>query len=232
MVQYSPAGSVFGGTIGTAEIDDGAVTEVKQTLADNTTANVSITKHGYVPKAPNLTTQFLRGDAAWAAITTPMQLVATTTIAGAAATSIDFSGLDIDTDGYYFFIAKIKEANVGTGFLYLYANNDTTTTNYNSDLMGADNASAELARANRAEIGYMTQNTEGFHFGLVNLSVNDVPEALTFGVTGASASAKIRQYGWKKTATTANITQLTFTSSNASALAIGTTISLYKISRT
>jgi hypothetical protein len=34
-------------------------------LSDVTTNNVSITKHGLVPKAPNDTTKFLRGDATW-----------------------------------------------------------------------------------------------------------------------------------------------------------------------
>jgi hypothetical protein len=36
-----------------------------QTLADNTTANVSASAHGYVPKAPNNTTQYLRADGTW-----------------------------------------------------------------------------------------------------------------------------------------------------------------------
>lgn len=51
----------------TASIKAGSVTEAMQVLADNTTNNVSITAHGYVPKAPNITTQFLRGDGTWAA---------------------------------------------------------------------------------------------------------------------------------------------------------------------
>ena len=45
----------------------GAVVEADQTLADNTTNDVSVTKHGYAPKAPNDTAKFLRGDASWAA---------------------------------------------------------------------------------------------------------------------------------------------------------------------
>lgn len=58
-----------------ATIAAGAVTEAKQTLADNTTNDVSTTKHGYVPKAPNDTTKFLRGDASWAVPTaTPADL--------------------------------------------------------------------------------------------------------------------------------------------------------------
>lgn len=46
--------------------DGAAITEAAITLADNTTNNVSITKHGLVPKAPNDTLQFFRGDGTWA----------------------------------------------------------------------------------------------------------------------------------------------------------------------
>lgn len=41
------------------------ITEAMQTLADNTTQDVTTSKHGYVPKAPNDTTKFLRGDGSW-----------------------------------------------------------------------------------------------------------------------------------------------------------------------
>lgn len=43
------------------------ITEAMQTTADNTTADVSTSKHGYAPKAPNDTAKFLRGDGTWAA---------------------------------------------------------------------------------------------------------------------------------------------------------------------
>lgn len=41
------------------------VTEGEITLADVTTNDVSISKHGFVPKAPNDTTKYLRGDGTW-----------------------------------------------------------------------------------------------------------------------------------------------------------------------
>ncbi len=43
----------------------GAVVEADQTLADNTTNDVSTTKHGYAPKAPNDATKFLDGTGAY-----------------------------------------------------------------------------------------------------------------------------------------------------------------------
>lgn len=42
------------------------VTETIISLSDNTTNDVSTSKHGFVPKAPNDTTKFLRGDGTWA----------------------------------------------------------------------------------------------------------------------------------------------------------------------
>ena len=43
------------------------VTDANLTTTDITTNDVSTTKHGFVPKAPNNTTTFLRGDGTWAA---------------------------------------------------------------------------------------------------------------------------------------------------------------------
>ena len=52
------------------------VTDANLTTTDITTNNVSTAKHGFVPKAPNSTVQFLRGDATWAAIPEVIQLAA------------------------------------------------------------------------------------------------------------------------------------------------------------
>jgi|SRR6185436_13668146 len=52
----------------TADVKAASVTEAMQVLADNTTQDVSTTKHGYVPKAPSDSTKFLNGanPPAWA----------------------------------------------------------------------------------------------------------------------------------------------------------------------
>ncbi|MBI5402479.1 MAG: hypothetical protein HY959_03700 [Ignavibacteriae bacterium] len=42
------------------------ITEAMLSTSDVTTLDVSTSKHGFVPKAPNDTTKFLRGDGAWA----------------------------------------------------------------------------------------------------------------------------------------------------------------------
>jgi hypothetical protein len=47
-------------------IEDTTITEAKLSISDNTTKDVSASAHGFVPKAPNDTTKFLRGDGSWA----------------------------------------------------------------------------------------------------------------------------------------------------------------------
>lgn len=61
-------GDITVASSGTVWTIDNVITEAKQVLADNTTQDVSITKHGYTPKAPNDTAKFLRGDATWATV--------------------------------------------------------------------------------------------------------------------------------------------------------------------
>ncbi len=59
----SQAATIANNAVTTAKINNGAVTEAKQTLADNTTANVTSAAHGYAPKSPADATKFLNGAA-------------------------------------------------------------------------------------------------------------------------------------------------------------------------
>lgn len=59
-------GDVTISNTGVTTIGASKVTEAMQVLADNTTNDVSTTKHGYAPKAPNDATKFLNGLGAWA----------------------------------------------------------------------------------------------------------------------------------------------------------------------
>lgn len=66
------------------------------TLTDVTTNDVSTTKHGFVPKAPNDTAKFLRGDGAWAsaAVSTDGWSAAGVTYTYVSATSFKIIGVD------------------------------------------------------------------------------------------------------------------------------------------
>lgn len=65
------------------------VTDANLTTTDITTNNVSTSKHGFTPKAPNNTNQYLRADATWA---TPIIRVQTVT-SSATVTATDSNDL-------------------------------------------------------------------------------------------------------------------------------------------
>ena len=51
-----------------AIVNDSSITEAKMLLADNTTNDVSTSKHWFVPKAPNDTSKFLKWDWTWSTL--------------------------------------------------------------------------------------------------------------------------------------------------------------------
>ena len=66
----------------------GTLAEAALALTDITTNDVSTTKHGFTPKAPNDTAKFLRGDATWAA---PPGSTLLTTVTASASATVDFT---------------------------------------------------------------------------------------------------------------------------------------------
>mgnify|MGYP001569000268 CR=1 FL=1 len=91
----SPSGS--GNSSGTNTGDQTLPTDATIVTTDVTTNNVSITKHGFTPKAPNNTTDFLRADATWAtppaASYTLVATLASDQATGANTTPVSLTGL-------------------------------------------------------------------------------------------------------------------------------------------
>lgn len=64
----------------------GNVTESDLSLSDVTTADVSTSRHGLCPKAPNDTAKFLRGDGTWATVPASLSKYSTTVGDGSSTT--------------------------------------------------------------------------------------------------------------------------------------------------
>jgi hypothetical protein len=97
VAKVTATGGVAPGGVGTTQIADASVTEAKLLIADNTTGNLSITAHGFAPKAPNDVTKALIGDGTWGA---PVAAgngvsVAGKTVSIAALTSANVVGGDL-----------------------------------------------------------------------------------------------------------------------------------------
>ena len=146
-------------------------------------------------------------------------------VTGSAVTSIDFSGLDINTHKSYRVEIELNNT-VSTG-LYCFVNNDTVLTNYWSQSWGGNHATYTGNRANNATVA--TLSTVAGHTCTLNCSkANGTP--LFTGISSSQLSATIVGYNvfMFKTTTVTNITQLTFTSSAASAIGVGSKIRIYR----
>lgn len=156
-----------------------------------------------------------------------LQLVETITIAGSAETNIDFTGLDINSDGYYIAILNIKSAIAN--YLRLYVNDDYTTANYDSQSHIVAGTSAEM---NRYDEGTMARLEIGANLILCKISRSPDGYFKSISQSSSGPSPKLSTYATTKAATVANITSLRFNMGAANGFAIGSTISLYKISKT
>jgi len=95
--------------------DGGQLTEGALNLADVTTNDVSITKHGFVPKAPNNTSTYLRGDATWASIGGTGKFGGTGAD-GALTQSV--GAFNIDLGGAQVFVKNYTSISItGTGYI-------------------------------------------------------------------------------------------------------------------
>lgn len=147
-------------------------------------------------------------------------------VTGSARTSIDFPLLDINTHKSY----RIElELNIVSGapLIYCFVNNDTVLTDYYSQLWGGNAAAFTGARANNPSV--QSIGIAGNHVCILNcIKSNGTP--LFTGIYSSQLGTTPIGYNvlMFKTATVTNLTQLTFTSSVANAIGVGSKIRIYR----
>ena len=147
-------------------------------------------------------------------------------VTGSAVTSIDFPLLDINTHkSYRVEIEIVGSASVTN--IYMFVNGDTAITNYYSQGIFANATSFTGGRNNEPRIG----NTGNEDYQKINVAVSLISSKVCYNTLGNYSDDSSIQgsifYG-TKTATVTNITQLTFTSSVASAIGVGSKIRIYR----
>lgn len=152
-------------------------------------------------------------------------LLADFEVTGAAVTSVDFSGLDIASHKSY--RVEIEAVGVNASTIYAFINGDTTITNYYSQTLNGAGSGVNAARANTSAIGQTAVSGNSSYSALVAL-VNGFARVESNGSVGDGVATIAHIFGMNKTATVANITQLTFTSSVAGSIGIGSKIRIYR----
>ena len=143
----------------------------------------------------------------------------------AATTTINITGLNIGKDDGL----RLVYTHVGsTSVVRIYANNNTTNSNYFNQGIFGDGASLSAARGNDPTVF----NGSSTGFADIKISNNDrfVCQTQYNDGTGSSASAA-RNLNRNITSTfsVTSLTQLTLTASSGSGLGVGTKIALYKV---
>ena len=161
--------------------------------------------------------------------------VATASVAGSAATTLAVSGLDLNTDERYFIELDLKNATTSTALLSLYYNADTTAANYNRQALTISSTSVTGSRGNDGQIGAMDSNTastgSGNYIAQAWLRNDiDVHPCLNLSCLRSGNSNILLQqivHEWRTAST--NVTGITISSSVANALAVGSKITIWKV---
>lgn len=163
-----------------------------------------------------------------------MTLIETKTVTGSAVSTLTFSGLDGNADGYYQLMGKVISGDNSVGIYAGVRFNGDTTTNEHKYYEQWTNAAADGDNCRLAYISQSNTTKYGTFTAVIypktGLQRSLVSQASGFGVTQYAFSRIGYEGIYKNTAT--NITSLELMGSSANLYGVGTIVSLYKIADT
>lgn len=154
-------------------------------------------------------------------------LLAETTVSGAAVTSIQFTGLDLDTHKSYRIEFDWYNPTASISSLYLFMDNDTTTTNYWNANVSFDGATISSSRANNPGIAVAAAG-KLLSWAMTLGNPNNRPVVLSHGNRDQGSNIILEHRVVQVTVDHTNVTQLDFTATIASSIGIGSTIRIYR----
>ena len=167
----------------------------------------------------------LIGNAATAA--TGLTLVSSETVSGGAVAYVDFSGLDLDTDGFYIVLARIINATANSGNIELAFNSDTVGANYYCQRMLANNAALSGARYNDAIIGSVVASKDTTIMFIISRGGSGKPTAQSLANSDEGATLKLDNWclNWE---TANNVTAMRILLTSSATMDNGSEIRIYK----
>jgi hypothetical protein len=151
-----------------------------------------------------------------------------------AVTTMDIASLDLDTDGYYEFMAHIKNGSGGNSLYRLYANANTTNTNYRCQANTASSTVFSGAYNNDSYVGVnnVASNGELVIFGKIFRGPNGFPVFqgmyMNLSATGGVNDAGSFHHTFQSAG---NMTSFQITASAASGCGQNSKFTLWKLKR-
>ena len=154
-------------------------------------------------------------------------MLAEIVISGSAVTSVDFTGLDINTHKSY--RIEIESINtLGVDSILSWAiNGDTTAINYYYQRVDIDDTSVTGVRSNSNSVALTPANNRA---GLVInvLNRNGYIQGLTQESRGSGSGLDLHLRSLSKVSSVSNMTQLTFTSSVSGGIGVNSRFRVYR----
>jgi hypothetical protein len=159
-----------------------------------------------------------------------MDFIQTAAVAGAAATTITMSGLDLATDQTYLLVCNLQSAG-STANVSLYFNGDTTAGNYRRSSITLNGGSVTGGTASDGVVTVvLTPSGCSVAYILVTTGLDGKPTAISLmNRPQAAAGTPVFQIYATNWATAANVTGITLSASVASSLAIGSFFKAFRI---
>ena len=148
---------------------------------------------------------------------------------GSVATSIDFTGLDINTDGTYFFVFTFENVDAALNQIFLDINGDNVNTNYHRQVFQAVNGTLTGARANNNHFLNIAAGESCAGHVLVLIDAGGFAKMVSVASVNDPAAIEMFNTMCATASTVANITQVTFEGTKVDGLGVGSKVQLYKL---
>lgn len=151
-----------------------------------------------------------------------------------ATTDIDFTGLDLETDGRYMLVASHVPNAAGAQTVRLYYNGDTTTANYYRAFMGSDGANPAYGGGGvEAEI-YASGDTSTPYHALAEVILSKAAGHRAHAISRvarytSTGSFGVLNYSHVRFSSTDNVTSIKLRNSVANGFGVGTRVALYRL---
>jgi len=148
-------------------------------------------------------------------------------VTGAAVTSIDVTGLDLDAGKTYLMTLRVTNP-LGAGCaMFMYFNNDLVNANYYAQYLSVDGGSITAGRSNFPDLGDLYQGTEGTWFFFLQREVGKIKCIGQSSYREQSAvQIRLRTNCW---VTENNVTRITIVASAANAIGVGSRFIIFKV---
>jgi len=153
-----------------------------------------------------------------------------TTVSPSAVTTITITGLDLDAAKAYLLIFKTDNTTASLADYQLFFNNDTTTTNYYTQVLGVYGTTVAAGRANTTYLARAAAGVETWCYALIQRSVDGYAGCFSHEIRNTGSAVELYQNAMTYTVT-GNVTRIDITSSVSGGIAVGSRIIIFKVSK-